>query len=253
MGNQQKKQPVKATAGNVKKKKVDKSAIIIGVVGGVILVAIILAIVLPIVLQPDPSDKEVKKDSVTSNAAGSTVDMVAVANEINSKKIADFEETDEVTEYVKITVKGHGNIIVRLRSDIAPLSVKNFQELVAQDFYNGLTFHRIIQNFMIQGGQNASVRLPTIKGEFSANGVTNDLLHLRGVISMARTPDNDSATSQFFICDKKSDHLNGNYAAFGYVVAGLATVDSVAAVTTNSNDAPLSNVIIEKVCFVTAK
>ena len=117
-----------------------------------------------------------------------------------------------------------------------------------------MIFHRIIQNFMIQGGGftqgGAQKQATTIKGEFSANGVDNDLLHVRGVISMARTNVKDSATSQFFICDATSQHLDGQYAAFGYVLAGMETVDSIAAVDTTSSDAPLTPVVIESITFV---
>lgn len=166
-------------------------------------------------------------------------------------KVTDFTETDKTTDYVKITVKDHGEIVVRLRKDVAPITVKNFKNLVENHHYDGTVFHRIIQNFMIQGGNNDSKNVAAIKGEFSTNGVKNDLLHLRGVISMARTNAVDSATDQFFICDKTSSHLDTKYAAFGYVVAGMDAVDSVAAVPTDANDAPLTTVTIEKVCFVT--
>lgn len=252
MGSQKKKQPAK-------KKGIDKSAVIIALVGVAVIAALILVFVLTlpdkdsdnIIDHGDHTHIEGVEDDIHDTA--SSVDMTAIAKEIDAKQVSDFKETDKVTEYVKISIKDHGDIVIRLREDIAPISVKNFRDLVADGFYNGLTFHRIIQNFMIQGGQNANVDVSTIKGEFSANGVDNDLLHLRGVISMARTAVMDSATSQFFICDATSPHLDGQYAAFGYVVAGLSTVDSVAAVTTNASDAPLSEVVMEKVCFVTEK
>ncbi len=243
MGNKKKPQPHRG---------VDKSAVIIGVVGFVVLTIIVAAIV-GVVLKMQENNEgthDIETEKIEYNA---NVDMAAVSKEINSKLVTDFEETDSITEYVKISIVDHGEIVVRLRKDIAPISVDNFQTLVHKGFYDGLTFHRIIQNFMIQGGQNAEEKVDTIKGEFTSNGVKNDLLHLRGVISMARTPVLDSATSQFFICDATSDHLDGDYAAFGYVVAGMDTVDSVAAVPTDSGNAPLTKVVMNKVCFVTEK
>ena len=186
-----------------------------------------------------------------NSCAGEPVDYT---QEINSEKLSSFKETDQKTEYVKITFKDYGDVIIRLRSDIAPITVQNFQNLVGQKFYDGLTMHRIIQNFMIQGGDGklADGNDPaTIKGEFTDNGVQNDLSHIPGVISMARTQVYDSASSQFFIVSgNEATHLDGQYAAFGYVVAGLDVVTQIEKVATDSNDKPLNDVIIEKVCFV---
>lgn len=188
------------------------------------------------------------------------ITMAEVRAEIDSRETADFTETSEKTEYVKITVKDHGDIIIRLRADVAPITVANFQNLVSEDFYANVPFHRIYKNFMIQGGDpdGDGISDPNtvgIKGEFSANGVTNNLKHIRGVISMARTTLPDSAYSQFFICDADSTFLDGSYAAFGYVVAGLETVDSIASVEVQPNRVgelsdPVEDVIIEKACFV---
>ena len=116
-----------------------------------------------------------------NSCAGEPVDYT---QEINSEKLSSFKETDQKTEYVKITFKDYGDVIIRLRSDIAPITVQNFQNLVGQKFYDGLTMHRIIQNFMIQGGDGklADGNDPaTIKGEFTDNGVQNDLSHIPGV------------------------------------------------------------------------
>ena len=169
-----------------------------------------------------------------------------------------YKETNEVTTYVKLSVKDHGDIVMELYPDVAPATVANFQMLVHDKFYDGLTFHRIIQDFMIQGGDpkgNGSGGSPnTIKGEFSANGFTNNLSHTRGVVSMARRGDSmDSASSQFFICNADSTHLDGNYAAFGRVVEGMDTVDSITAVRCGSGNKPLVPVVIEKACFVAKK
>ena len=182
------------------------------------------------------------------------INMTEVKSEINSFKATDFAETTDVTEYVKITVKDYGDIVVRLRPDVAPKSVDNFQKLVKSGHYSGKIFHRVIQDFMIQGGgfdgTGAQHESSAIMGEFTSNGHVNNLKHVRGVLSMARANDPNSATNQFFICDADSSHLDGGYAAFGYVLAGMDVVDKIAAVDTNGNDKPLTNVIIEKVTFV---
>ena len=128
---------------------------------------------------------------------------------------------------VEIEVNGFGTITVELDAAAAPISVENFLKLVGENYYDGLTFHRIIRGFMIQGGGGDGSLTP-IKGEFSANGVANPLKHDRGAISMARTNVMDSATSQFFICDADSHFLDGNYAAFGRVTAGMEVVDKIA-------------------------
>ena len=160
----------------------------------------------------------------------------------------------EETNFVMITVKGYGEMIVELYPDVAPITVKNFKKLVSEGFYDGLIFHRVIEGFMIQGGgftaSYSQKQAASIKGEFAANGVENNLKHTRGVISMARTNDMNSASSQFFICQENYDYGNGQYAAFGKVVKGIAVVDKIAAVSTNYNDQPLSDVVIESIRFV---
>ena len=160
----------------------------------------------------------------------------------------------EETNFVMITVKDYGEMIVELYPDVAPITVKNFKKLVSEGFYDGLIFHRVIEGFMIQGGgfteKNVHKEADSIKGEFSANGVENNLKHTRGVISMARTNDKNSASSQFFICQENYDYGNGNYAAFGKVVSGIKVVDAIAAVATNYNDKPLTPVVIESIKFV---
>ena len=154
-------------------------------------------------------------------------------------------------------------MVIRLRSDIAPITVANFQKLVGEGFYNGLTFHRIMQGFMIQGGDpkgdGTGGSGTTIKGEFKINGIQNDLSHITGVISMARkNMPYDSATSQFFICNADASRsLDGKYAGFGYVVAGLDVVLTVSEVEVKANasgnevSVPVTPVVIEKICFVT--
>lgn len=159
-----------------------------------------------------------------------------------------FKETEEVTNYVKITMANNDMILLELYPDIAPITVENFKKLVGQKYYDGLVFHRVIKDFMIQGGNGKEAA--TIKGEFGANGFTNLLKHERGVISMARANNMDSASSQFFIVHKDSPHLNGQYAGFGKVIAGLSTVDKIAEVATDSNDVPLKDQTMKDVRFV---
>lgn len=133
--------------------------------------------------------------------------------------------------HVEITVKDYGTIKVELDADNAPISVTNFVNLAKNGFYDNLTFHRIISGFMIQGGDPEGNGMggsdETIKGEFSNNGVENPLKHTRGAISMARSQDMDSASSQFFIVHEDSDFLDGDYAVFGYVTEGMEIVDKI--------------------------
>ena len=132
---------------------------------------------------------------------------------------------------VEIEVKDYGTIAVELDADEAPITVTNFVNLVEDGFYDGLTFHRIIDGFMIQGGDpngdGSGGSSRTIKGEFSSNGVDNSIDHVRGVISMARSSLPNSASSQFFIVQEDSPHLNGEYAAFGHVTSGREIVDAI--------------------------
>ena len=145
---------------------------------------------------------------------------------------AEEEKTEGVgMHHVEITVKDYGKISVELNGDKAPITVENFLKLAGDGFYDGLTFHRIIDGFMMQGGDPLGTGMggaeENIKGEFSSNGVENDLSHIRGAISMARSSAKDSASSQFFIVHKDSTYLDGEYACFGYVTEGLDVVDAV--------------------------
>ena len=130
-----------------------------------------------------------------------------------------------------ITVRDYGKITVALDSDAAPITVANFVKLAESGFYNGLTFHRIIEDFMMQGGDplgnGTGGSENIIKGEFSENGVENKLSHTRGAVSMARSSDPDSASSQFFIVQQDSTYLDGQYACFGYVTKGMDVVDEI--------------------------
>ena len=137
--------------------------------------------------------------------------------------------------YAEIEVKDYGTISLELDADTAPITVTNFVKLAEDGFYDGLTFHRIIDGFMIQGGDplgnGTGGSEETIKGEFSENGVENPISHERGVISMARAMDPDSASSQFFIVHQDSTYLDGQYAAFGHVTEGMEIVDAICADT----------------------
>ena len=152
---------------------------------------------------------------------------------------------------VRITMDSGKTIRLELYPEIAPITVENFLDLVNKGFYNGLTFHRIIPGFMIQGGDPSGNGTGgpgySIKGEFKSNGVNNTMKHARGVISMARAFDPNSAGSQFFIMHKDAPHLDGEYAAFGKVIEGLEAVDEIASVETGFQDAPVKKVVMEKV------
>ncbi len=141
------------------------------------------------------------------------------------------EEDMRKTYKAEIVIEDYGTIELELYEKYAPKTVENFVNLANNHFYDGLTFHRIINGFMMQGGDPSSrgtgEKVPSIKGEFVANGVNNQLKHDRGVISMARAKDYNSASSQFFIVHKDSPHLDGYYAAFGKVTKGIEVVDKI--------------------------
>lgn len=178
---------------------------------------------------------------ITSNksngSAGATNDSASASNV--SATIG--ESQAKGTHHAEINIKDYGVIKVELNGDVAPITVANFINLANSHFYDGLTFHRIIDGFMMQGGDplgnGTGGSDNTIKGEFSQNGVENNLSHTRGAISMARSTDMDSASSQFFIVQSDSTYLDGQYACFGYVTDGMDIVDEICknAVTTDSN------------------
>ena len=151
---------------------------------------------------------------------------------------------------VTLRIKDYGDIVIEISKEYALNTGRNFVYLASQGFYDGLTFHRVIKTFMIQGGdpQGSGIGGPgyAIKGEFAINGVKNPLRHERGAVSMARAMNPDSAGSQFFICDTDDFFLDGQYAVFGKVVKGMDVVDKIASVKKDRNDKPLVPVIIEK-------
>ncbi len=162
----------------------------------------------------------------------------------NKKEKNDMKDLLTGKHYVEMKVKDYGTIELELDSDVAPITVTNFINLVNSKFYDGLTFHRIIDGFMIQGGDplgnGTGGSSKTIKGEFSENGIKNSISHVRGVISMARSSDYNSASSQFFIVQKDTTSLDGQYAAFGKVISGMDVVDKIAKVKVEDDNGTVS-------------
>lgn len=166
-----------------------------------------------------------------------------------------YEETEEITNYVKIVTNKDKVILIELYPEIAPITVENFQKLVSEHFYDNLTFHRVIANFMIQTGDPTATGAggsdKKIQGEFSLNGIENTLKHEKGIVSMARSSDYDSASSQFFICVSDNlEYLDGSYAAFGRVIAGYDAVEEISNVQTDGNNKPTTTQKMETVRFV---
>ena len=175
------------------------------------------------------------KSDTSSKADTSSSAEVSSSSETDSSEAEDSKQSEEKLltgkHHAEIVVKDYGTIKLELDADTAPISVTNFVKLAKEGFYDGLTFHRIISGFMIQGGDpkgdGTGGSDQTIKGEFKENGVENNISHVRGVISMARSMDNDSASSQFFIVHKDSTFLDGQYAGFGKVTDGMEVVDKI--------------------------
>ena len=174
-----------------------------------------------------------------------------------------YRESKEPTNYVCLDVKDYGKVVIELYPDTASQTVANFKKLVSEGFYDGTVFHRVIEEFMIQGGGfDATVtqkKADTIVGEFLSNGYLNELKHTPGVVSMARSNAPDSASSQFFICTSVADWLDGDYAAFGKVVEGMDVVYAIEKVATGvrydaryypHSDWPTADVVITRAYFV---
>lgn len=163
----------------------------------------------------------------------------------------DYATNVKENPIVTITMNNDKKIVIELEPKVAPNTVANFVSLVEKGFYDGLIFHRVIPGFMIQGGDPAGNGSGgpdySIKGEFTKNGFENNLKHERGVISMARTDDPNSAGSQFFIMTEEASHLDKKYAAFGKVIEGMETVDEIVAVERDATDKPLEDQIMKKV------
>ena len=185
----------------------------------------------------DTTEDSTSEDSETTDGTEGTDEEVSgftdgsEDGEGTTEGVLDVSQPLTGLHHAEIEVKDYGTIKVELDADTAPISVTNFVKLAQEHFYDGLTFHRIIDGFMIQGGDPEGTGRggsdETIKGEFSENGVENNISHERGVISMARSSDPDSASSQFFIVQSDSTYLDGQYAAFGHVTEGMDIVDQI--------------------------
>lgn len=166
----------------------------------------------------------------------------------------EYSRSNTPSEYVNITMDSGARIVIKLQPEAAPLTVANFQKLVGEKFYDNIIFHRIIDGFMIQGGDPDGTGMggsaETIVGEFAMNGHPNPLSHRRGIVSMARTQVPNSASSQFFICNGDSTFLDGQYAAFGEVVEGMEEVDRIAKLPKNGMDRPDQPPVMKEVYFV---
>ena len=242
-----------------------KSYIIIGVVVIVMLAAIGIYAVIN---SNSQSKKQLEENSTniegTTNTENSTKENNTENKDeyIQNNQISNESEENNMystgKHHAEIVVKNYGTIGLELDADVSPITVENFANLVNEGFYNGLTFHRIISGFMIQGGDplgnGTGGSSKTIKGEFASNGVKNSISHVRGTISMARSSMPNSASSQFFIVHQDSTFLDGKYAAFGTVTSGMEVVDKICADTAVEDDngtvAKNNQPVIEKITII---
>ena len=242
-----------------------KSYIIIGVV----VVVMLAAIGIYAVINSNSQRKKQSKENSTNIEGTTNTENSAKENNTENKdgNIQNNQISNESEEnnmystgkhHAEIVVKNYGTIALELDADVAPITVENFANLVNEGFYNGLTFHRIISGFMIQGGDplgnGTGGSSKTIKGEFASNGVKNSISHVRGTISMARSSMPNSASSQFFIVHQDSTFLDGKYAAFGTVTSGMEVVDKICADTAVEDDngtvAKNNQPVIEKITII---
>lgn len=242
-----------------------KSYIIIGVVVVVMLATIGIYAAIN---SNSQSKKQLEENSTniegTTNTENSTKENNTENKDeyIQNNQISNESEENNMystgKHHAEIVVKNYGTIALELDADVAPITVENFANLVNEGFYNGLTFHRIISGFMIQGGDplgnGTGGSSKTIKGEFASNGVKNSISHVRGTISMARSSMPNSASSQFFIVHQDSTFLDGKYAAFGTVTSGMEVVDKICADTAVEDDngtvAKNNQPVIEKITII---
>lgn len=247
-----------------------KSYIIIAVVVVIMLIAIGIYAVINNNFQ---NKKQLENNSTNVEETPNKTNTESSTNEKNTEsenQIANTQNNQASNEsgennmysigkhHAEIVVKNYGKIELELDADVAPITVENFANLVNEGFYNGLTFHRIISGFMIQGGDplgnGTGGSSKTIKGEFASNGVKNSISHVRGTISTARSSMPNSASSQFFIVHKDSTFLDGQYAAFGTVTSGMDVVDKICADTVVEDDngtvAAKNQPVIEKITMI---
>lgn len=162
------------------------------------------------------------------------------------KMLSYYEYLDNTNPVITITIENLGVMRAQLFPNVAENTVNNFIRYIEESMFDGSTFHRVIKDFMIQGG-DVENEFDPIEGEFALNGIANPLAHTRGVLSMARTVVEDSATSQFFIMHKNSPHLNGSYASFGGLISGFDTLDKIATTQTDKYDQPINNIVIKSI------
>lgn len=204
------------------------------------------------------NNQKTKKPNNNENKTENTVVSDKEENTVADENKEKNKVYSKGKHHAEMVIKDYGTIALELDADVAPITVENFAELVNKGFYNGLTFHRIISGFMIQGGDPLGTGMggsdKEIKGEFAANGVKNSISHTRGVISMARATAYDSASSQFFIVHQDSKFLDGNYAGFGRVTSGIEIVDKICADTkvedNNGTVLKANQPIIEKITMI---
>lgn len=232
-----------------------KSYIIIAVV----IAIMIIAMGIYAVVNNNKKDEEKRKNTnEESNSISGNIEKNQVGNTQTNNESGENNMYSTGKHHAEIVVKNYGTIALELDADVAPITVENFANLVNEGFYNGLTFHRIISGFMIQGGDplgnGTGGSSKTIKGEFASNGVKNSISHVRGTISMARSSMPNSASSQFFIVHKDSTFLDGQYAAFGTVTSGIDVVDKICADTVVEDDngtvAKNNQPVIEKITMI---
>lgn len=278
----------KILSAKQKKKKNRRKEILIIIAVALILALIDIALVIAVVKSYDdhdhkenqtnneqPNQVEIPKYSaegaksegkyydVSKTGYGTGVDMERVVKQIGAYDYDDFILSDEPTDFVVIRVENYGDIVLALREDIAPLAVNNFKALILKDFYDETVIHRVVKDLMIHAGKTSksgeNKTTNSIVGEFYHNGYENKLVHIAGVLSMARGEGNNSATSEFFIMHKSTTKFDGSYASFGYVLAGLDIVDDIANceikvnTTTGEKSVPVNQIVIKDVFFVEPK
>lgn len=235
-----------------------KSYIIIAVVIAIMIIAMGIYAVVNNNQKDEGKRENIENTNEESNSINRNIEKNQVENTQTNNESGENKMYSTGKHHAEIVVKNYGTIALELDADVAPITVENFANLVNEGFYNGLTFHRIISGFMIQGGDplgnGTGGSSKTIKGEFASNGVKNSISHVRGTISMARSSMPNSASSQFFIVHKDSTFLDGQYAAFGTVTSGMDVVDKICEDTVvednNGTVAAKNQPIIEKITMI---
>lgn len=235
-----------------------KSYIIIAVVIAIMIIAMGIYAVVNNNQKDEGKRENIENTNEESNSINRNIEKNQVRNTQTNNESGENNMYSTGKHHAEIVVKNYGTIALELDADVAPITVENFANLVNEEFYNGLTFHRIISGFMIQGGDplgnGTGGSSKTIKGEFASNGVKNSISHVRGTISMARSSMPNSASSQFFIVHQDSTFLDGQYAAFGTVTSGMDVVDKICEDTVvednNGTVAAKNQPIIEKITMI---